>query len=103
MPALVPAADDPTAPAAADPAVPMAVDPAVPVADDPAVPAAVDPAGVDEEYSETVSVNVLDPSPVELADLGEESSGSYLLCFSCSFLLLISASLSTLCSSLALH
>ena len=33
----------------------------------------------DEECSETVSVNVLDPSPVESADLGEESSGSYLL------------------------
>ena len=54
-----------------------------------------------EECSETVSVNVLDPSPVESADLGEESSGSYLLCFSCSFLLLISASLSTFCDSLA--
>ena len=55
----------------------------------------------DEECSETVSVNVLDPSPVESADLGEESSGSYLLCFSCSFLLLVSASLSTFCNSLA--
>ena len=39
----------------------------------------------------------------ESANLGEESSGSYWLCFSCSFLLLISASLSTLCSSLALQ
>ena len=38
---------------------------------------------------------------VESADLGEESSGSYLLCFSCSFLLLVSASLSTFCNSLA--
>jgi hypothetical protein len=75
----------------------------VPMADDPAAPAAVHPAAVGEEYSETVSVNVLDPSPVESADLGEESSGSYLFCFSCSFLLLISASLSTLCSSLALQ
>ena len=54
-----------------------------------------------EECSETVSVNVLDPSPVESADLGEESSGSYLLCFSFSFLLLVSASLSTFCNSLA--
>ena len=54
-----------------------------------------------EECSETVSMNVLDPSPVESADLGEESSGSYLLCFSCSFLLLVSASLSTFCNSLA--
>ena len=111
VPALLPAADDPTAPAAVDPALPMAVDPAppaavdpaAPVADDPAAPApvAADPAAVGEECSETVSVNVLDPSPVESADLGEESSGSYLLCFSCSFLLLISASLSTLCNSLA--
>ena len=65
-------------------------------------------------------MNVLDPSAVaskesedlgeashvaseESANLGEESSDSYLLCFSCSFLLLISASLSTLCSSLALQ
>ena len=39
----------------------------------------------------------------ESANLGEESSGSYLLCFSCSFLLLISASWGTLCSSLALQ
>ena len=54
-----------------------------------------------EECSETVSVNVLNPSPVESVDLGEESSGSYLLCFSCSFLLLVSASLSTFCNSLA--
>ena len=54
-----------------------------------------------EECSETVSVNVLDLSPVESADLGEESSGSYLLCFSCSFLLLVSASLSLFCNSLA--
>ena len=54
-----------------------------------------------EECSETVSVNVLDPSPVESADLGEESSGSCLLCFSCSFLLLISVSLSTFCNLLA--
>ena len=84
-----------------------AVDTAAPVADDPAAPAAApapvaaDPAAVGEECSETVSVNVLDPSHVQSADLGEESSGSYLLCFSCSFLLLISASLSTLCNLLA--
>ena len=103
VPALVPAADDPTEPAAVDPPVPVADDPAAPAAVDPAAPAAVDPAAVGEEYSETVSLNVLDPSPVESADLGEESSGSYLLCFSCSFLLLISASLSTPCSSWALQ
>ena len=67
------------------------------------LPGAVDP-GLqpdDEECSETESVNVLHSSPVESADLGEESSGSYLLCFSCSFLLLISVSLSTFCNSLA--
>ena len=39
----------------------------------------------------------------ESANLGEESSGSYLLCFSCSFLLLISAIFCTLCRSLALQ
>ena len=39
----------------------------------------------------------------ESANLCEDSSGFYLLCFSCSFLLLIPASLSTLCSSLALQ
>ena len=54
-----------------------------------------------EKCSQTVSVNVLDPSPVGSADLGEESPGSYLLYFFCSFLLLISASLRTLCNSLA--
>ena len=44
VPALVPAAHDPTALAAVDPAVPVADDPAVPAAVDPAVPMAVDPA-----------------------------------------------------------
>ena len=45
-------------------------------------------------------------SPVaskESVDLGKASSGSYLLCLSCSFLLLISASLSTFCSLFALQ
>ena len=54
-----------------------------------------------EECSDTVSVDVLVDVDVETADLGEESSGSYLLCFSCSFLLLVFASLSTFCNSLA--
>ena len=71
------------------------------------LPGAVDWIGLmsesDEESSETVSVDVLVDVDVdvELAALGEESSGSYLLCFSCSFLLLISASLSTFCNSSA--
>ena len=47
------------------------------------------------------SVDLLEPSPV--ASLGLQSAGSYLLCLSCSFLLLISASLSIFCSSLALQ
>ena len=70
------------------------------------LPGAVDPGLMpewDEECSETVSVDVLLDLDVESADLGEESSGSYLLCFSCSFLLLVSASLSTFCNSLALQ
>ena len=54
-----------------------------------------------EECSDTVSVEVLVDVDVELADLGEESSDSYLLCFSCSALLLVSARLSTFCNSLA--
>ena len=56
-----------------------------------------------EECSDTVSVDVLVDVDVDVesADLGEESSGSYLLCFSCSFLLLVSPSLSTFCNSLA--
>ena len=67
------------------------------------LPGAVDPGlqSDDEECSETESVNVLHSSPVESADLGEEFSGSYLFCFSCSFLLLISVSLSTFCNWLA--
>ena len=68
------------------------------------LPGAVDPGLMpesDEECSETVSVDVLVDVDVESADLGGESSGSYLLCFSCSFLLLVSASLSTFCNSLA--
>ena len=71
------------------------------------LPGAVDWTGLmsesDEECFETVSVDVLVDVDVEVesADLGEESSGSYLLCFPCSFLLLISASLSTFCNSLA--
>ena len=87
------------------------------------VPAAGDPAVLSEESSETVlesepspeSVDMLEPSPVAsresvdlveplpVASLGLQSSGSYLLCVSCSFLLLISASLSTFCSSFALQ
>ena len=71
------------------------------------LPGAVDPGLMpesdQEECSDTVSVDVLvDVNvDVESADLGEESSGSYLLCFSCPFLLLVSASLSTFCNSLA--
>ena len=71
------------------------------------LPGAVDWTGLmsdwDEECSETVSLDVLVDVDVDVesADLGEESSGSYLLCFSCSFLLLVSASLSTFCNSLA--
>ena len=48
-----------------------------------------------------MSVDVHVDVDVESADLAEESSGSYLLCLSCSFLLLVSASLSTFCNSLA--
>ena len=69
------------------------------------LPGAVDPGLMLEsdqgDCSETVSVDVLVDVDVESADLGEASSGSYLLCFSCSFLLLVSASLSTFCNSLA--
>ena len=70
------------------------------------LPGAMDPGLMsesDEKCSETVSVDVVVDVDleVETADLGEESSGSYLLCFPCSFLLLISAGLSTLCNSLA--
>ena len=54
-----------------------------------------------EECSDTVSVDVLVDVDVESADSGEESSGSYLLCLSCSFLLSVSASLSTFCNLLA--
>ena len=62
--------------------------------------------GVELELSKTVSVDLLsgmerEPSPV--ASLGLQSSGFYLLCYSCSFLLLISVSLSTFCSSLAVQ
>ena len=46
-------------------------------------------------------VDLLEPSPV--ASLGLQSSGSYLLCLSCSLLLLISARLSTFCSLLVLQ
>ena len=71
------------------------------------LPGAVDWTGLmsesDEECPETVSVDVLVDVDLdaESADFGEESSGSYLLSFLCSFLLLISASLSTSCNSLA--
>ena len=68
------------------------------------LPGAVDPGLMSESDGEcfkTVSVDVLVDVDVESADLGEESSGSYKLCFSCSFLLLVSASLSTLCNPLA--
>ena len=71
------------------------------------LPGAVDPGLMSEsdqeECSDTVSVDVLVDVDVDVesADLGEESSGSYLLCFSCSFLLLVSASLSDFCNSLA--
>ena len=48
-------------------------------------------------------VSGVDPKPSPEASLGLQSSGSYLLCLSCSFLLLVSASLNTFCSSLALQ
>ena len=48
-------------------------------------------------------VSGVEPEPSPEESLGLQSSGSYLLCLSCSFLLLVSASLSTFCSSLALQ
>ena len=49
------------------------------------------------------SGEALHVASAESVVLGEESPGSYLLFVCCSFLLLISASLSTFCSLLALH
>ena len=60
----------------------------------------VEPDLSDKELVDLLSGMGLEPSPV--ASLGLQSSGSYMLCLSCSFLLLISAILSTFCSSLAL-
>ena len=101
----------------------------VPAAGDPAVLSEESSETVLESDLSRVSVDVLEPSPVAsresvdlldsspvaskesvdlveplpVASLGLQSSGSYLLCLSCSFLLVISASLSTFCSSLALQ
>ena len=62
--------------------------------------------GVEPEPSPEGSLDLVsgvEPEPLPEESVGLQSSGSYLLCLSCSFLLLVSASLSTFCSSLALQ
>ena len=62
--------------------------------------------GVGLDLSDKESMDLLLGMELELsplASLGLQSSGPYLRCLSCSFLLLISATLSTFCSSLALQ
>ena len=73
VPALLPAADDPTAPAAVDPAVPVADDPAVHAAVDPAVPMAIDPAvPMAVDLAVPMAVDPAVPAAVIPAAVGEE-------------------------------
>ena len=62
--------------------------------------------GVELDLSDEESVDLLSGVELELLDkecLGLQSAGSYLLWLSCWFLLLVSASLSTFCSSSVLQ